>query len=68
MSDQKRISPHDVNTISSRQVMRFKKNIFSQILLTNIRRIVWLTAKITTNEYERFKAQSLVVVNRYTTT
>ena len=27
MSDQERISPHNINTISSRQVMRIKKNI-----------------------------------------
>ena len=26
-SDQDRISPHNINTISSRQVMRIKKNI-----------------------------------------
>ena len=27
MSDRDRISPHNINTISSRQVMRIKKNI-----------------------------------------
>ena len=27
MSDQDRISPHNINTISSRQVIRIKKNI-----------------------------------------
>ena len=27
MSDQDRISPYNINTISSRQVMRIKKNI-----------------------------------------
>ena len=27
MSDQNRISPYDINTISTRQVMRIKKNI-----------------------------------------
>ena len=27
MSDQERISPHNINTISSRQVMRIKKNV-----------------------------------------
>ena len=27
MSDQDRISPYDINTITSKQVMRIKKNI-----------------------------------------
>ena len=27
MGDQERISPHNINTISTRQVMRIKKNI-----------------------------------------
>ena len=33
MSDQDRISPHNINTISTRQVMRMKKNI-------NLRKLV----------------------------
>ena len=36
MSDQERISPHNINTISSRQVMRIKKiYILSQGLLVD---------------------------------
>ena len=47
ISDQDRISPYNVNTISSRQVMRIEKNINRgiisqyQILWTNIIRMVW---------------------------
>ena len=32
MSDQDRISPYNINTISSRQVMRIKKNIIQGII------------------------------------
>ena len=32
LSDQDRISPHDINTISTRSVMRIKKNINSRII------------------------------------
>ena len=32
MSDQVRISPYNINTISSRQVMRIKKNISKGII------------------------------------
>ena len=32
MSDQDRISPYNINTISSRQVMRIKKNINKGII------------------------------------
>ena len=54
MSDQDRISPYNINTISSRQVMRIKKNIMQledhkliqyQILQTNITRLVWQTVR-----------------------
>ena len=31
MSDQDRISPYNINTISSKQVMRIKKNIIKEI-------------------------------------
>ena len=53
MSDQDRISPYNINTISSRQAMRIKKNINMgitcrskyQILLTNhvgiVQQSVW---------------------------
>ena len=49
MSDQDRISPYNINTISSRQAMRIKKNINLgikyQILLTNqvgiVQQSVW---------------------------
>ena len=47
-SDQDRISPYNINTISSRQVMNKEKYqlgdyklIQSQILQTNITRTVW---------------------------
>ena len=47
MSDQDRISPHDINTISSIWVMRIKKNINKgiqyQILKTDIIKTVWQT-------------------------
>ena len=38
MSDQNRISPYDINTISSRIVMRLEKNINKEI-------ISWLNTK-----------------------
>ena len=38
MSDQNRISPYDINTISSRKVMRLEKNINKEI-------ISWLNTK-----------------------
>ena len=64
MSDQDRISPYNINTISSRQVMRIKKNISQeiimmiqliqliqdQILQTNITRNVWETVRRITDE------------------
>ena len=58
MSDQDRISPHNIYAILSRQVMRFgKKNhlgnykfIQYQILQTNIVRIVSQTARRIVNE------------------
>ena len=47
MSDQDRISPHDINTILSIWVMRIKKNIDKgiqyQILKTDIIKTVWQT-------------------------
>ena len=57
MSDQERISPYNINTISTRKVMGIKKNInlglisrsntkFSELI--NVR-IVWLTARRITN-------------------
>ena len=48
MSDQDRISPYNITTISSRQVMRIKKNV--QI---NIARTVWQTVRRSTNEILR---------------
>ena len=58
MSDQDRISPYNISTISSRQVMRIKKDIDYgdykliqyQILQTNITRTVWQTLRRITNE------------------
>ena len=58
ISDQDRISPYDINTISSRQVMRIKKNFSegiiswsnTKILLTNITGTVWQTVRRISNE------------------
>ena len=59
MGVQDRISPYNINTMLSRQVMRIKKNITkwrncyliqSQILQTNIIRIVWQTVGRISNE------------------
>ena len=54
VNDQTRISPYNINTISSRQVMRIKKNlnygIYNQILQTSILRTVWQTVRRITNE------------------
>ena len=36
MSDQERISPYNINTISTRQVMRIKKNINLGVLINTI--------------------------------
>ena len=46
MCGQDRISPYNINTISSRQVLRLKKNINpNQILKTNITRTIWQTVR-----------------------
>ena len=59
MCDQVRISPNNINRISSKQVMRnYKekyqlgdyKSIQYQILQTNITRTVWQTVRRITNE------------------
>ena len=58
MSDQDRISPYNVNSISIRQVMRMKKNtslrifwfIQYQILRNSIVKIVWQTVRRIFNE------------------
>ena len=57
MSDQDRISPYNIKTISSRQVMSKEKSylgdcelIQHQILQTNIRRTIWQTVRRITNE------------------
>ena len=58
MSDQDRISPYNIDTIASRQLMRIKnkkklgdyKLIQYQILQTNITRIIWQTVRRITNE------------------
>ena len=58
MSDQDRISPNNINIISSRLVMRIKKIyqlgdyelIQYQILQTNITRTVWETVRRVTDE------------------
>ena len=48
MSDQDKISPYNINTISSRQGMEIKKNnnfIQYQILQVSTIRIVWQTVR-----------------------
>ena len=62
MSDQDRISPYNINTISSRQVMRIKKYqlgdyklIQYQFLQTNMKTTVWQTVRRITNEILGFK-------------
>ena len=57
MSDQDRISPYNINTISSKQVMRIKKILIRELLIdpkpilqTNITRTIWQTVKRITNE------------------
>ena len=58
MSDQDRTSPYNINTISTRKVMRIKKNtnqgdyksIQYQILQTNISRTVQQKVRRITNE------------------
>ena len=58
MSDKDRISPYNVNTISSRQVIRIKldyKLIQNQVLQINIIRIVFQTVRRIVNEILRVK-------------
>ena len=68
MSDQDRISPYNINTISSRQVMRKKnqledyKLIQYQILQTNITRTVWQTVWRITNEILGAKGLSKIMI------
>ena len=57
MSDQDRISPHNLNIISSRPVMRIKKISIKRLLvdsminsLNYITRTVWQTVRRITNE------------------
>ena len=57
VSDQDRISPHNINTILRRKEMRIKKHqsgdskfIQYQILRTNLIRIVWQIIRRITNE------------------
>ena len=47
MSDQDKISPYNINTISIRQGMEIKKNNFIQyqFLQTSIIRVVWQTVR-----------------------
>ena len=53
MSDKDQISPYNVNTISSRQVIRIKldyKLIQNQVLQINIIRIIFQTVRRIVNE------------------
>ena len=67
ISDQNRISLYNINTISSRQVMRTKKNnqwdhllIQYQILLNNITWILWQTVRRINNEILGVKGLSKI--------
>ena len=60
MSDQDRISPYIINTMSSRLVIRLQKYQLGgykliQILQTNIKRIVLKTVRRITNEIQEVK-------------
>ena len=60
MSDQDRISPYIINTMSSRLVIRLRKYHLRgyksiQILQTNIKRIVLKTVRRITNEIQEVK-------------
>ena len=60
MSDQDRISPYIINTMSSRLVIRLQKYQlghykFIHILQTNIKRIVLKTVRRITNEIQEVK-------------
>ena len=53
MSDQDRISPYYINTISNKQVMRIKKILIRELLVdleTNITRTIWQTVRRIANE------------------
>ena len=58
MSDQERISPYNINAISTRLVSKIKKKSYLgdyrliqyQILQTNIRRTIWQTVRRINNE------------------
>ena len=69
MSDQDRISPNDINTMSSRLVMRIEKNI-------NLGIISWsntkfsertLTINITSQTYIRLKCRTALLVAKLET-
>ena len=68
MSDQDRISPYNINTKSSRQVMRKKnqledyKLIQYQILQTNITRTACQTVRRITNEILGVKGLSKIMI------
>ena len=71
MCDQDRISPYNINRISSKQVMRnYKekyqlgdyKSIQYQILQTNITRTVWQTVRRITNEILGVKGLINVII------
>ena len=73
MSDQERISPYNINTISTRKVMGIKKNINLGIIsrsntkfseLTNVR-IVWLTARRITNLIWELKSQDNKLIVKF---
>ena len=60
MSDKDRISPYNVNTISSRQVIRIKLDhqlIQNQVLQINTIRIVFQTVRRTVSEIKRVRTQ-----------
>ena len=76
MSDQDRISPYNINIISSRLVMRLKKLyqlgdyelIQYQILQTNITITVWETVRRITNEIlgvKGLRSPRLLVIEKF---
>ena len=62
LNDQEGISPHNISTISSRQVMRIKSSINKGLLVNslpnfpiNITRTIWQTVMRITNEISGVK-------------
>ena len=67
MGDQERVSLYNINTISSRQVMRIKKNnnqlIQYQIIQTDITRTIWQTVSRIANKNLGVKGLKKILLN-----